>query len=432
MVELFTVRAWHANPSVVDPGELVCPVYDTLTDEDFARFAPYRHNAVGFVPRPRKMTPEEFLAIAPAKLRDAIQELAYTQDGRPSYYVYGIRYVPPPDVLETLEPEARRPEYLLLGVVGTIDFDHLQHGQIALHERTFPDRVAERRALTEATGMCFAPILMGYHEADHRLNDRIERWLGLDRTRQSLESVKAPLVRVTLDGTTHLLWALDDPTEIAEVAAEVRRSRLLVLDGHHRFTAAAQRFYDGRPSAPLVMLVDGNDPALQLLPWHRVLSSGVAPFGNLLDCARQEFPVVQAVPDRPTAEVAIERLHGMHHAGIRGFLMLSPEGFVEVHGPRSEDVGADFDLLHVFLDDGMQIDPEALEFIRSPRLAIDRALQSDDSFPGGTAFLLPGLSAQGVEDRAFGRGQVMAQKSTMFLPKVAEGILFAPASASPR
>jgi len=430
MVELEPVRAFRPNPAVASPDDLVCPVYDTLSEADFARFATRPYNAAGFVPRPANVPLPEFLRRASEALGSALRAGAYVQDPSPSFYVYGIRYVPPPDILETLAPEDRRPDYLLLGLVGRLDIAHLVHGQVALHERTFPDRVAERVALTDATGMSFAPILAGYHGEGHRLNDRLESILGMRRSSLEFRSTVPPVSEAQLAGTSHRLWRVDDPARIEELRAEVRSLRLLILDGHHRFTAAAQRHYEGRPSAPLVMLVDGSDRALQLLPWHRVLPAAVAPPEQLVEEVRRQFPSVGPLRPVPSPEGAIAELQGMHRDRVRGFLVASRAGVLEVRGPPNDDAGADFDLLHRFLDETLRIDPEVLQFVRSPRLALDSIAPSSAIAPGGTAFLLPGLDARGVERRAFERGEVMAQKSTMFLPKVAEGMLFAPAAPS--
>jgi uncharacterized protein (DUF1015 family) len=423
MVELTPVRAWHPNSPAWDAASLVCPVYDTLTDAELQEFSSHPHNPARFVPRPVSVTREQFLERSRAGLRAALDAGAFVRDERPGFYLYGIRYMPPPDILEALVPAQRRPEYLLLGLVGALDVSRIGHGQVALHERTFPDRVADRVALTDATDVTFAPIVLGYHASDHRVNDRLERLLGIRRSELSFESSVPPVAEASLLGTTHRLWRLDTPAEVEGIRHELESLRLLVLDGHHRFTAAARRFYEGRPSAPLVMLVDGEDRALQLLPWHRVLPAAVETFDRLLEEARNQFPEVLEVATPLSPEVVVARLHAMRLTGVRGFLMASADRFFEVRGPPSDDVGADFDLLHGFLDDTLEIDPEALEFHRSPRRALERVRAAG----AGTALLLPGLTTRGIEDRAFGRGEVMAQKSTMFLPKVAEGMLFAPA-----
>jgi len=427
MVALRPVRAWHPGLSDSGADPLVCPVYDTLSDAEVERFAaanPY--NAAGFVPRPRSLGLEAFLDRAQRNLTAALAAGAYVRDAAPAYYVYGIQHVPPPDIAEALEPEQRRPEYLLLGLVGALDVDRLAHGQVALHERTFPVRVAERVALTDVTGMTFAPILAGYHAADHRLNDRLEQLLGIHRRGLAFQGRRAPVVSANVGATSHRLWRIDDPAEVAELRALVDPLRLLILDGHHRFTAAARRTYEGRPTAPLVMVVDGADRALLLLPWHRVIPSDVIDPGRLTDAARTQFSSVQEAPEARTIEGAIARLRTMRTAGRRGFLLVTSEGANEFDGPASDDAGADFDVLHEFLNEVLEIDGERVLYVRSPRAALE-GVSARGPDGSRSAILLPGLSARGVEARAFDRAQVMAEKSTMFLPKVAEGMLFAPA-----
>ena len=427
VVELRAVRAWHPNPSKADANELVCPVYDTLSENELERFSHRSFNAAGFVPRPKSLPLDRFVRNAVGHLGAALRAGAYIADERPGLYVYGIRYVPPPDILETIEPAERRAEYLLLGLVGCLDFGRIAHGEVALHERVFDDRVDERVALTDATGMSFAPILAGYHLPDHHLNERLEALLGLDRRGLSFEGSVPPLIEATLDGTTHRLWRIDSPRDVEELQGIARALRLLILDGHHRFTAAARRFHAGRASFPLTMLVDGTDRALRVLPWHRVVPASVAAPSELQAGARREFSDVVDLDAAPTPEAALGRLRAMHRAGHRGFLLSDGQTWSEVRGPASDDVGADFDLLHEFLEGRQGIDPHEMVFVRSPRLALESVRSEGGKAPAGTALLLPPLTEKGIEERAFGRGTVMAHKSTMFLPKVAEGMIFAPA-----
>lgn len=429
MVEVVAVRAWHPNAKVAEANLLICPVYDTLSDEELARYARHPFNAARFVPRPRAVPLAEFLREATARLGEALRAGAYVRDERPSYYVYGIRYVPPPDILETIEPDQRRAEYLLLGLVGALDLEQSGHTTVALHERTFEDRVEERMALTEATGMSFAPIMAGYHAPDHRLNDHLERLLGLNRRALAFGGSVAPVAEALLDGTTHRLWRIDEPADVAGIQELVRELRLLVLDGHHRFTAAARRHADGRSSAPLAMLVDGEDRALRVLPWHRVLPARVLAFPDLVEAARREFRHVIDVNGTASSAEVIRRLTEMHRVGRRGFLAVHGAQAYEVNGPSGgDDVGTDFDLLHRLLDERLGVDPHELQFVRSPRAALDQVAPRGGPGEAGTALLLPPLSERGIEERTFGSGRVMAHKSTMFLPKVAEGLIFAPSS----
>ncbi|MGP8076059.1 MAG: DUF1015 family protein [Thermoplasmata archaeon] len=425
MVELLPVRGWHPDPAAANPDSLVCPVYDTVSDADLRMFSSHPFNAARFVPRPHGMALEQFLLASVGRLGEALRSGAYVQDPSPALYVYGLRYRPPSDIVEALEPGHRRSEYLLLGLVGVLDLDRISHGEVALHERTFSDRVDEREALADATGMNFAPIMAGYTDAEHRINNHIEELLGLDRRKLVFEGAKAPLVSAGLDGTTHLLWRLDNPEVLRSVERDLDGARLLILDGHHRFTAAAKRHHEGQRTMPLVMLVEGGDRALQVLPWHRVLPGDVVAPEGVVDAARAAFPETHSRGSAPSVEGAVGHLHTMTARNHRGFLLFAPGASFEVPGPASDDVGADFDLLHAFLEDQLGLDPHELEFVRSPRQALERAAAGPDA-PAGTAFLIPGITERGIEQRAFGTGRLMAHKSTMFLPKVAEGLLFAP------
>jgi len=425
VVELVPFRGWHPNPRVADPDSLVCPVYDTLSDAEQERFGHRPYNAAGFVPRPHGMGLEPFLLAAVGHLGVAIRAEAFVQDPEPSFYVYGIRYRPPPDVSEALAPSHRRSEYLLLGLVGTLDIDRLEHATVALHERTFADRVEERVALSDATGMNFAPIMAGYNVPDHHVNDRLEGLLGLDRRLLAFDSSVPPIVSARIDGTSHLLWRIDDPGAIRAIQDDLAGVRLLVLDGHHRFTAAVQRHHEGQRTMPLLMLVEGRDRALQLLPWQRVLPAEVIAPPAVVAAVREAFPDLRSLGAIPSVEHLLEHLHGMTVDRQRGFVVVAPGAAFEVRGPPGDDAAADFDLLHGFLEEHLGIDPHELEYVRSPRQAVERAATRGGP-PGGVALLVPGLAESEVERRAFERGQLMAHKSTMFLPKVAEGVIFAP------
>lgn len=430
MVELTPVRAWHPDPGHADADALVCPVYDTLSERELVRFARHPNNAAGFVPRPTSEPVEQFVRRAGERLREALRGGAYVRDDAPAYYVYGIRYVPPDDILETIPVAQRRREYLLLGLVGSLDLGALGPSSLALHEFTFADRVEERDALTEATGMTFAPIMAGYHEPGHQLNDLLEQHLGLHRRGLRFEGRLAPVTEARLDGTTHQLWRIDDPAMLVRIRTEVRKLRLLVLDGHHRFTAARRRRERGLPSYPLTMLVDGQDRALRVLPWHRVLPASVRSPDRVLAGVRREFAAVTEVPGPCSSPNGIDRLEAMHRERRRGFAVALGGNLYEVEGPRGGDAGSDFDLLHAFLEGPLGTDPHDLIFVRSPRAALERLTDANDAGFGGTAFLLPPLTEAGIEGRAFGAGSLMAHKSTMFLPKVAEGVLFARADGS--
>ncbi|HLY77518.1 MAG TPA: DUF1015 family protein [Thermoplasmata archaeon] len=428
MVELDPVRAFH--PSNPVDSSLLSPVYDTLSDDDFRRFSKNPYNPATFVARPSSMPLAEFLQRAPRKLRDAIASGAFVQDPTPSLYVYGIRYTPPSDILEALPAPRRRAEYLLLGLVGAVDLSRTPEETMARHESTFADRIDERVRLTEATGMSFAPIMAGYTLPNHAVNNLLEAALGLDRRGMALEGTATPIVRATLDGSEHRLWRLEDPALRSQISDLLAPVRLLILDGHHRYGAARELLRRGRPGvSPLVMLVESRDRALHLLPWHRALRREAVSLESLRNRTGNRFTSVDDLAPRGRSiEALLEELDRMARRHERGFLAVNTAGGARFRGSPSADGGVDFDLLHTYLAEEFHRDPHDFEIFRSPRKAVEATQTPGSPWYGGVAFLLPPLDEEAIEERIFATGRVMAQKSTMFLPKVAEGVLFAPMS----
>ncbi|MDE1879868.1 MAG: DUF1015 family protein [Euryarchaeota archaeon] len=423
MVRLLPVRAFHPDPDRADASRLVAPVYDTLSLEDHRRFDALPHNAASFTSRRTDLSTPAFLDLASQRLSAALEAEAFVQDGSPALYVYAIRYHPAPEIVEALPPERRKPDYLLLGLVGALPEDSGTSSRVALHERTFTDRVEERVALTERTGMHFAPIMAGYTPKSHAINDLIENYLGIDRRQLSFKGSRTPLVEATLDGATHRLWRLEDPQVAAEIGTLLDHERILILDGHHRFTAASRLQSRGVPVRPLTMLVEAHDKALLLLPWHRVLAPSQLTYDGFLSKGRSTFASVDELPPEGGLPEAIASVRELRAKGHRGFLAIGPRRMALVRGNDVPGEGQDYELLHRFLEGDLGLDPSRFSFVRSPRQAM---LQVRGE--GGVAFLLPPLSFPGIEQEAFAH-HVMAQKSTMFLPKVAEGVIFAPALA---
>lgn len=420
-MRLDTVRIWHPDPTRKDASRLVCPVYDTLSSSEWATYADRPHNAAHFVTHPATLTSEAFLEIARTELQAALGAGAYQPEAEPALFVYGIRYRMASDVAETYPAADRRAEYLLLGLVGTVSIDDDWRETIAPHERTFPDRVEERRRLGAATGFQFAPIVAGYSMPGHEVNDALERELGIDRRGLDFEGRRPPLLEVTLNGMSHRLWAVRDPHVIAHVRSLLSDTRLLILDGHHRFQAQLAARRAGETAHALMMLVESRDRALLLRPWHRRLAQAHASWETWAESARTRFGTITDLGASFTMEGLLEELSQLARSGRTGFIMMDRGRAIVVRGPPREGPGSDFEVLHTFLAQNASLQGEPIEFVATPRQTAELTRAH-----GGLAFLLPTTTVEAIEDLAFSRRTLMAEKSTMFLPKVVDGLLFAP------
>ena len=221
--------------------------------------------------------------IAAARLRDWLDEGVLAADGSPALYVY----------------EQSGPGYVQRGLIGLV-----RVGTTAIHphEDVMPGPVAGRRELMAAVHGNLEPILLVYNggtgagigagghggtagpvsdsasaDGDTPTGAPVSATSRLvDLTAEE----RTPLAcTVTDDGVTHRIWALTDPAEQADVAADLAARTALIADGHHRYAAydelRASIRATGRGDGPwdygLAFLVDADAYPLRLGPIHRVI-----------------------------------------------------------------------------------------------------------------------------------------------------------------
>ena len=217
--------------------------------------------------------------IAAARLRDWLDEGVLAADGSPALYVY----------------EQGGPGYVQRGLIGLV-----RVGTTAIHphEDVMPGPVAGRRELMAAVHGNLEPILLVYNggigaggrggtagpvsdsasaDGDTPTGAPVSATSRLvDLTAEE----RTPLAcTVTDDGVTHRIWALTDPDEQADVAADLAARTALIADGHHRYAAydelrasiRAAGQGDGPWDYGLAFLVDADAYPLRLGPIHRVI-----------------------------------------------------------------------------------------------------------------------------------------------------------------
>jgi len=248
-LRLDPLRAWRFVAGKVSAlGAVTSPPYDLLepaivrrlTDSDL-------HNMVRLI-LPRD--PE----LGPGRYDEAAQRLAQwqhdgvvVQDERPALYVY----------------EQRVGGAVLCGLVGALRLDPAR--QVVLpHEDVMPHWVSDRLQLMEATDADLEPILLAYADGG-AASDAVD----------AVRSGEPWLEAETDAGAEHRIWRIDDPDQLAVIAAELARHEALIADGHHRYAAYVERQlrepYRASAGVGLAMLVDYIRHPLTLEPIHRVV-----------------------------------------------------------------------------------------------------------------------------------------------------------------
>ncbi len=426
MVEIRPFKATILNPEMAIK-ELVCPVYDTIDGSEYQKYALEPKNMIHATSRRKDMDRDEFIEHAKKNLDRLIDSNVLVQREKPGLYIYGINFMLKQEFLAQLPEKDRRNQYFVFGLVSLVKVEELGKGNIVGHENVFDVNTKERYRLMKACMMNFSPIAAEYSMPDHALNNLFEEYLGFKRPHYSPKAEKPPLVDVNLNGNRHLLWEITDVRLINKIIKKVSKLKLLILDGHHRYTASNMMREKDGIEYTMMMLMEGGDRALLLLPWHRAVRNFSL---EMLEYRIMEKFSIEWQSSQNGEEFYSQlRLRtsefdvklGMYDGKKFSVLRADEKAVEELSKLRGETIGLDLIVLHEWLiNPTIRGRPEDdVSFNVSPSEAVSRV----DKKEFDVAFLLNPFSIRDVEKKAFEEHRNFPQKSTLFLPKVAEGIV---------
>ncbi|MCW3141551.1 MAG: DUF1015 domain-containing protein [Methanophagales archaeon] len=433
MVEIKPFKAVILNPELKNRAEMVCPVYDTIDASLYEKYSAKRNNVICFTTRKEGARENEFVDFAKQNLNRFFNECLLIEREKRSFYIYGVRYKLSEEIMEQIPEEDRRETYFAFGLVALVKVEKLNEDSILGHERTFEANTQERYRLMKECGMIFSPIVAEYNMPNHDINRIFEDYLGFRRPDLKIDEHRKPIVDVELNGARHLLWEVSDEEIMDKIQHLMKNKRILILDGHHRYTASHRLSIDkGKGTAyTLMTLLEGGDRALLLLPWHRCVKK--CHMEDLWTKVKENFKIESY--DRSMREHEMdsiysklreresEREHGNEfdvrlgmYDGDKFYLLRADERKIrKLAEERGEQVGLDVISLHEWIIG----EPEDIVFMSSLRDAIKKV----DSGDCRVAFFLKPLRITDVEYKAQIEKKAFPQKSTLFLPKVAEGIV---------
>ncbi len=427
-------------------AEMVCPVYDTIDAALYEKYSAKKNNVICFTTRKEGVEEREFVAAAKQNLNRFFRERLLVEREKPAFYIYGVRYSLSGEVLEQIPEEDRREIYFALGLVALVKTERLNEGEIFGHEKTFEAKTRERCRLMKACDLHFSPIVAAYKMSSHdhegegksEMSRIFENYLRRD-----------PIVDVELDGARHLLWEISDTEIVGRIQSLMKGEKIIILDGHHRYAASSRL---GTAAYALTMLLDGRDEGkgLLLLPWHRCVKVGESRMQDLWSRVEANFCVerVEKVEsyerskwceskwcESKWCESESENENesekdenefrvrlGMYDGDNFFLLRVDERKIRALAEERGERVGLDLISLHEWvLGPDSVPDPTVSEiaFVASPREAVRKV----DAGECRVAFFLKPLRIAEVEHKAREERKAFPQKSTLFLPKVAEGVV---------
>ena len=412
-----------------DLEHLVSPPFDVINSEEQAQLlAASPHNVIRLeLPADAPDQPGSRYRLAAKYLREWREARVLRPDSNAAYYLSETEYT-------YANATTRRRD--LLAAVAVEPWS----ARVALpHEHTMAAPKADRLELLRATHLNASPIWLLARE---RLPALDQAW--------ELADTRPPDVEFAWRGETHRLWVVTDRSLIERLQAALAASGpLYIADGHHRYeTSLAFKSEAGgqvkAAGATLATITLADDPGLQVLPTHRLLS-GLSPELTLEEAETrwgeafhvEYYPVWDNAPAEQI-DAFIEQLASSGRLGpsfgIYGLGQPDLFGILELRGrkPPPNSLPADRSMAWQSLDVSMLhellIDPlvaesghpraEVLRFTRDPHEAVDEVRRGRAS----VAFFLNPTPVQSVLAVA-DAGDLMPEKSTYFYPKPPAGLV---------
>jgi uncharacterized protein (DUF1015 family) len=422
------LRAVRYDPARVDLGAVLAPPYDVISEaQREGLYARDPHNVVRVdfardEPGDEAGVSDRYTRAA-AVLRARLDAGILIRDPRPALYVADHEFVAAGG-----ERRTRRGIYVR---TPALPWDE---AAVLPHERTLRGPKEDRLRLMRAT--------LTQTSAVFSLWDRAP---GIDEALAAATAREPDAEGVTageVDSERHRMWVVDDPAGVAAVLEALGPSRLYIADGHHRFETAATYAAERRAAEPgagtdadlgmtLLHLCAADDPAIEVLPTHRLVRPGpgvpdrVADLLARLDGAFTAEPAASLEAAVAAAAAHRDAEHALAVAGADGaFLLLAPR-----RGGVSPRAALDVTVLQeVILERGCGLSADA---VAGGALSYTRDVpQAEECVAAGSAALAVCLNGCTTAEiiAVSDAHETMPQKSTYFYPKVPTGLVLSPLS----
>jgi uncharacterized protein (DUF1015 family) len=395
-----------------DLGTLTSPPYDVIDADGVSALEAASGSNVVRLILPREPAGNPSATGRYAAARETLERWradgVLRADAEPALYVY--------EQADATTGHAQR------GLLGALALTPPQDEIVLPHENTMAGPVSDRLALYNAVDADLEPIFLVYDGG------------GAASAAVASVDTMEPLVDATLpDGLRHRLWALTDPTLLAEIAADLHDRKALIADGHHRYATylqrQAERHAAGLGPGPwdlgLTFLVDATAFGPEVHPIHRVIPGRGA--ADLAAEAAAGMSVAEVTGGLPTALDRLAAASGPAYVvsdGDRSWLLSDPDparAAASLPSERSDAWKAlDVSVLHGYVVPALWGLPDTVDTVGYEH-DVDAALAAARRTSGSAVLLNPTpVAAVAV---VAGGGERMPRKSTLFTPKPRTGLV---------
>lgn len=419
MAQLKGMRALRFSAAAGQIGELCCPPYDIISDEQRkAYIARNEHNVI----RLELPKGDDPYGEAGRVLKEWMDSGIITRDEE-SLYIYEEEFT------------AYGQRMKVKGMIGRVKLEEFSKGIVLPHEETLSKAKEDRLNLMKATGCNFSQIYSLYIDDGNATRPKVDEL-----------SAGAPQVEFTDgDGVTHRLWQCSDADKIAAIAADFADRKLYIADGHHRYeTGINYRNWCREQGIAkegddcdyiMMMLVEMENEGLVVFPTHRLIRDleSFDPAATL--ASAEEYFDVSEQSNVEGMEAALteyynrgQKAFGLYAGGDKWNLLVLKDiaSMTAVMPDCSEALrGLDVSVLHsLVLERTMGIDKAnmAAQINLTYTRSFDEAIESVKSGASQCCFILNPTRVTEIRDVA-AAGEKMPQKSTYFYPKLITGLV---------
>jgi uncharacterized protein (DUF1015 family) len=366
---------------------------------------------------------------AGATLHEWLRSGALKRDAQPTLYYHTIDYRPP-------GADSQTPMKTLKGFLATVKLEALDSGHVYPHENTRAAAKTDRLNLLEACHTNFSPIWSLYSDPQNVVIGLLEA------------AVKGKPARFDFAddvGFRQQLWAVTDPTVLAQTVDAMGPKPLFIADGHHRYETALnyqrlRRQQGGSPAGyqpydgVLMLLAALEDPGLTVLPTHRVTTTPLPPYDKLRALFAEQFDLHEfAYTSGTRAAVRAQFIEALRTNGrtvpMFGLAVKGTDSYLTLalkptHRPRSSAsprAKLDVSLLQQLVVTTIcptQQEQEAILYTKDDHEALDWVADGT-----GTAALLLNPTKVSEVQAVATAGERMPHKSTYFFPKPLTGLV---------
>lgn len=264
---------------IPDLGEVTCPPYDVISDDDRrALYDRHPYNVVRIVSgadEPGDNGGSNRYTRAAGFFDSWRWEGVLRTSEEPALYVVRQTYNDPAGKIRRV-----------WGLIATISLDD----EILAHEHTMSGPKADRLALMHAVPANISPIWAIYNSAGHPDAD-------ISATLREFASADPITDFTDSDGTRHTVWEASSVSLHDSIREALNPLPLMIADGHHRFaTAGNYRDEVGSEEATHVMclLMDAAVEPILILPYNRIVTDTAV--NDIAGTLKQNFEITELGP----------------------------------------------------------------------------------------------------------------------------------------